>query len=65
MRALPVGGRVVDPTGADASAPLLTPFQTGGIDDRSKVDGRRDPCCESRNTNTQYISSPPQQPFQN
>lgn len=50
---LPVGGGVVDSTGSDASAPLLTPFQACGVDDCSKVDGRRDPRCESESTDRQ------------
>lgn len=53
FRALPVGGGVVDSTGSDAAAPLLTPFQACGVDDCSKVDGRRDPRCESDSTDRQ------------
>lgn len=46
---LPVGGGVVDPTGSYASTPFLTPFQARGVNDCSKVNGCRDPCCKTTN----------------
>lgn len=42
---VPVCGGVVHSTGSYASAPLLTPFQTCGVDDGSEVNRSWDPCC--------------------